>query len=181
MLAVWCTCSVLACAMMTDGEEQAIPEELRCIALAARAGDHISVCRFLEEGKDPTILHGRSLPLHLAAERGHASVVRVLLEHGVRPEQEDACGRNAMQVALAAGQIDIVRMLRERLPYSCRRRRWYWVVGRNGSLGPRRPLAALVRWCCAVPDEAGPFDSLRARQRRRQMRAMAIAAARDQR
>ncbi|KAK7064304.1 ankyrin repeat-containing domain protein, partial [Favolaschia claudopus] len=48
-------------------------------------------------------------PLHLAADRGHLSVVKFLLEHGADPTLKDEDDLEAHELAQAAGHNDIVQ------------------------------------------------------------------------
>jgi ankyrin repeat protein len=54
-----------------------------------------------------------STPLHLAARRGWAEVVHVLLQHGANVVLEDSGGRTALQVASNEGHNEIVKLLSE--------------------------------------------------------------------
>ena len=72
---------------------------------AAKAGNAARVVELLAE--DPSLLHARdtdgSTPLHCAAWKGHAEVVRVLLEHGKAADTPAAAVRWA-----ATGQQETV-------------------------------------------------------------------------
>jgi ankyrin repeat protein len=53
----------------------------------------------------------KATPLLLAAENGHAAVVRALLEVGADAKATDANGTTALMLAAAAGQADAIRFL----------------------------------------------------------------------
>ncbi|MDE3194846.1 MAG: ankyrin repeat domain-containing protein [Acidobacteriota bacterium] len=75
------------------------PEERhRALALAAQTGQTECVRLLLDAGEDPNRFnpkgtHAHSTPLHQAALRGHAAVVRLLVEHGARTDIRDAIYR----------------------------------------------------------------------------------------
>ncbi len=52
-------------------------------------------------------------PLHVACEKGHASVVRLLLERGADVNARDGKGRTALVLAGQQGHKDVVRLLVE--------------------------------------------------------------------
>ena len=43
-------------------------------------------------------------PLHLACANGHTKVINQLLVHGAKPWKRDISGRNALDIAIQAGQ-----------------------------------------------------------------------------
>lgn len=49
----------------------------------------------------------------IAAQEGHESCVRALLNHGADPNHSDRCGRNALRVAAKSGHDAVVRLLEE--------------------------------------------------------------------
>ncbi|XP_040289762.1 serine/threonine-protein phosphatase 6 regulatory ankyrin repeat subunit A-like [Bufo bufo] len=53
-----------------------------------------------------------STPLHLAASGGHAEVVKVLLEAGASPSDEDAEGMSTIQLAAKNGHINVLDVLK---------------------------------------------------------------------
>ncbi len=42
----------------------------------------------------------KTTPLHLAAENGHEKMIALLLENGANIAQEDAYGRNMLELAI---------------------------------------------------------------------------------
>ncbi|MEK7474738.1 MAG: NAD-dependent epimerase/dehydratase family protein [Candidatus Coatesbacteria bacterium] len=89
------------------------------IFLAAALGDEPLARRLLDE--DPARARalsptdspvGRGDPaLHIAARRGHAGLVRLLLERGADPNGCDADGQTAMHMAAWRGKVDVIRVL----------------------------------------------------------------------
>ena len=66
----------------------------RALALAAQLGHPAIVERLLDAGEDPNrynpkAAHSHATPLHQAVWRGHAPVVRLLVERGARLDQRD--------------------------------------------------------------------------------------------
>jgi len=89
------------------------------IFMAAALGDEALARRLLDEdpGRARVISPATSPigrgdpPLHIAARRGHAPIVRLLLERGADPNASDADGRTAMHMAAWRGHLDVIRAL----------------------------------------------------------------------
>jgi ankyrin repeat protein len=65
---------------------------------------------------DPTLAHvveGGTSPLHLAARRGHASIVRLLLAAGADAQSRNGEGRTALDEARLACHADVAESLRQ--------------------------------------------------------------------
>ncbi len=56
----------------------------------------------------------KSTPLHYASNRGHAEVVRLLLEKGAQIDSKEYSGNDALCYASYKGHIDVVRLLLEK-------------------------------------------------------------------
>jgi len=54
-------------------------------------------------------------PLHVASERGHVEIVRLLLEHGADLRARDSDGRTPSELALQYGKLEIVELLSQSL------------------------------------------------------------------
>jgi len=52
-------------------------------------------------------------PLHLAADRGHAPIVQLLLRYGADASIEDPDGETAASLAEVAGHQDVLKILTE--------------------------------------------------------------------
>lgn len=57
--------------------------------------------------------HDWNLPLHIAAERGHESIVRTLIEGAVDINERDSSGCTALHVAVKWKQEGVVKVLLE--------------------------------------------------------------------
>ncbi|QRW00381.1 acyl-CoA-binding protein [Ceratobasidium sp. AG-Ba] len=66
---------------------------------------------------DPSLVNDRDefdyTPLHLAADRGHLNVVRLLLSKGADASLKDQDGDTALEIATVAKHVPIVQVLRE--------------------------------------------------------------------
>ncbi|MCH1932417.1 ankyrin repeat domain-containing protein, partial [Shewanella sp. A25] len=65
-------------------------------------------------------------PLHLAAERGHHDVVKMLLESGADPSLQDNNGATPSHLAAAEGFIGIIELLSKRESQYTNRVRIYY-------------------------------------------------------
>ena len=80
------------------------------LRLAVEAGSAEHVDKLLDAGASPNI-NGSTL-LHLAAERGAANVVRVLLAHRFKTDARDAMGRTPFMRAVMARQLNTAWLLK---------------------------------------------------------------------
>ncbi len=84
---------------------------------AAKAGDSDGVISLLERGADVNHTaisdYYNSFALMRAAIHGHATIVKILLEHDVCVNQADRIGNTALMYAATHGHTDIVGMLIE--------------------------------------------------------------------
>jgi len=81
---------------------------------AVQAGDLAAVRRLLSAGARPDERDGDDwCALDWAAGRGDVAVIRALLDHGADPLATGKEERTPYQIALAAGQVDAVRLLAE--------------------------------------------------------------------
>src|SRR5262245_45521736 len=87
---------------------------------AVRQGDAAKVTALLDQGADVNAKFRYGMTaLFKAAERGNASVVKVLLDRGVDVNVKDTFyGATAMTWALDNKNIEVVRMLLEKVPGS---------------------------------------------------------------
>jgi ankyrin repeat protein len=86
------------------------------ICRAAGRGDLDEVQRLV--GHDPGLVNARigklrSTPLMRAAEKGHAEVVRWLVDQGVALDERDTDGNTAVSLASSCGHPPVVRLLLE--------------------------------------------------------------------
>ncbi len=88
-------------------------EGLTALTYAAAYGNAAIVRMLLDAGAAVDLASSTGFtPLMAAAQSGH-DVVQVLLSHGVDPSISDEYGHTAMQLAIAAGDVDSVRTLIE--------------------------------------------------------------------
>jgi ankyrin repeat protein len=80
---------------------------------AAVAGRHASLVELLlRHGADPDAAqHGGWTPLQGAAQHGDIAIIQALLAHGADPTARSEDGRNASDLALAAGHGEVVELL----------------------------------------------------------------------
>ena len=76
------------------------------------AGDVAGIKAMLESNPHLVKPSSQRWPLHSAAQRGHADVVRLLLDYGADPSIKDRSRRTAIQVASQWRKANIVEMLR---------------------------------------------------------------------
>lgn len=94
----------------TESSRQALGEEL---CNAAEASDVNEVKRLLSQGAEPRYETGpkRANPLLLAAHKGHAKVVRVLVEAGADVNQANTDGLTPLIAASMNDHVEAVRVL----------------------------------------------------------------------
>ncbi|ROT61622.1 putative serine/threonine-protein phosphatase 6 regulatory ankyrin repeat subunit B isoform X3 [Penaeus vannamei] len=88
-----------------------------CAHIAALKGS-VDVLRELMRHNRGVVINGRnrvgdSTPLHLAAEGGHAKLVKFLIENGASPKAENGAGFTAVHIAARYGHIQVLDTLRE--------------------------------------------------------------------
>ncbi|XP_064110745.1 serine/threonine-protein phosphatase 6 regulatory ankyrin repeat subunit C-like isoform X2 [Macrobrachium nipponense] len=87
-----------------------------CAHIAALQGS-VDVVRELMRHNRGIIINGRnrgdSMTLHLAAEGGHAKLVKFLIENGASPKAENGEGLTAVHLAARYGHIQVLETLRE--------------------------------------------------------------------
>lgn len=88
-----------------------VPQDHTELTRAAEEGDTARVRELLDSGNEPDeVGRLRRTPLMWAAFKGHASIVRVLLEGGADLEA-DKKGETALMLAAEAGAIECVDLL----------------------------------------------------------------------
>jgi ankyrin repeat protein len=80
------------------------------LAWAVRWGNEPMVRLFLKRGADPRHSNNRTV-LHLAAERGHTAIVRLLLECDADPRAVDVDGQTARERAARFGKNHVATLL----------------------------------------------------------------------
>ncbi|KAK7084117.1 hypothetical protein SK128_005221, partial [Halocaridina rubra] len=88
-----------------------------CAHIAALQGS-VDVVRELMRHNRGVVINGRnrvgdSMPIHLAAEGGHAKLVKFLIENGASPKAENGEGFTAVHLAARYGHIEVLETLRE--------------------------------------------------------------------
>lgn len=91
------------------------PDGFPVLGLAVFFGHATLAELFLASGADPNAASTNAMhvtPLHAAASRGDAAMVRKLLEKGADPGARQQSGWTALHGAAAQGDVEIVRLLR---------------------------------------------------------------------
>ncbi|XP_063885899.1 serine/threonine-protein phosphatase 6 regulatory ankyrin repeat subunit C-like isoform X3 [Scylla paramamosain] len=88
-----------------------------CAHIAAQQGS-VDVVRELMRHNRGVVINGKnrvgeSTPLHLAAEGGHATLVKFLVENGASPKAENGMGFTAVHLAARYGHSQVLDTLRE--------------------------------------------------------------------
>ncbi|XP_050688189.1 serine/threonine-protein phosphatase 6 regulatory ankyrin repeat subunit C-like isoform X2 [Eriocheir sinensis] len=88
-----------------------------CAHIAAQQGS-VDVVRELMRHNRGVVINGKnrvgeSSPLHLAAEGGHATLVKFLVENGASPKAENGMGFTAVHLAARYGHSQVLDTLRE--------------------------------------------------------------------
>ena len=84
------------------------------LQVAAAAGGEGNVELLLNAGARPGVGLGSNTLVHIAADRGSAGVISVLLRHGLPLDMRDAEGRTPFQKAVAAHHWDAFTLLRSK-------------------------------------------------------------------
>ncbi|CDF39250.1 unnamed protein product [Chondrus crispus] len=81
--------------------------------LAASGGGHIAICKLLIDRKAPVSARSakKQTPLCLAAQKGFAKVVQMLLEHGADPNNEDEGKYTPLHLSASNGFVPCVELL----------------------------------------------------------------------
>jgi ankyrin repeat protein len=84
--------------------------------VAMATNDTEAVQRLILEGEPLDIMNVEMMqsPASWAAERGHTTLMRFLLDHGASTEEPSIEGESLLIVAARAGQSEIVRLLLDR-------------------------------------------------------------------
>ncbi|GAB6027875.1 hypothetical protein CHUAL_002089 [Chamberlinius hualienensis] len=87
-----------------------------CAHIAAMKGS-VEVIKELMKSNKAVVINGRlkateSLPIHLAAEGGHADVVKILLEAGASGTDENKEGHTPLHLAGKFGHVNVLEVLR---------------------------------------------------------------------
>jgi ankyrin repeat protein len=92
-----------------------VPESLDTGVLAwtVCAGDVELANLLLRRGLDPGHERHREAP-HLAAKRGHAEMVQLLIDHGADPNAVDSRGQTPLERARASARRAVVALLETR-------------------------------------------------------------------
>lgn len=92
---------------------------------ACWTGDEIGVEMLLKAGADPDGVRDYkafhqsryqiglepSWPINMAADGGHAEIIRLLLRAGANPHAPEDAGQTALTIAAARGHLEVVRLL----------------------------------------------------------------------
>ncbi|CAL4076985.1 unnamed protein product, partial [Meganyctiphanes norvegica] len=89
-----------------------------CAHIAALQGS-VDVVRELMGQNRGVVINGRnrtgqSMPIHMAAEGGHARLVRFLVENGASPKAEDGAGFTPIHLAARYGHLEVLDVLRQK-------------------------------------------------------------------
>ena len=105
-----------AIALLTTLSAATVPAGAQDIHTAAEAGDVVLVSEILASKPDLVSAENQNglTPVHLAARRGHAQVVELLLERGAGLEETDDRGFTPLLYAASSGNLDLVRFLVDR-------------------------------------------------------------------
>ncbi|XP_002732259.1 ankyrin repeat domain-containing protein 54-like [Saccoglossus kowalevskii] len=80
--------------------------------IAVNSSDYTAVCKFLEDGVDPSAADDKHrTPLHIASAKGAQEIVQVLLRHGANPNTKDVIGNTPLHLAVCSNQIGTITML----------------------------------------------------------------------
>lgn len=89
------------------GVQQVDQSDRMYLGPLARGGGHEDL------SGPPHDVHESKTPLHLAAERGQQSLIKILLGRMAHAETQDSMGRTALHLAVGHKHIDAVRVLLE--------------------------------------------------------------------
>ncbi|NJD55102.1 MAG: ankyrin repeat domain-containing protein [Nitrospirae bacterium] len=84
---------------------------------AAGSGDQTAVAELIGQGIDLNLHEEEGLgrtALMKACRHGHIGIVRLLLENGARPDEQDVSGDAALAYAACNGYMEIVKLLLDR-------------------------------------------------------------------
>lgn len=114
---VSCLCEEAA-AQSADLVNLGTNQGLTALAYASLKGNYDVVKHLLDAGAaiDVTDEIFKWTPLHFAANLGHTSVVRLLVEKGADTERSDIVGWTALHLAAMSGRSEVVRLLGQKQP-----------------------------------------------------------------
>ncbi len=87
----------------------------------------------------------KTTPLHLAAENGHDRLIPLLLDNGANIAQEDAYGRNMLELAILSHKRSVVRTVLQHRDWRKAMRTTFTASDKHGSRVPETPLRLLIR------------------------------------